>query len=211
MEVEKLHEKNKVIAYIFISILVLSIVVVGCQPAEEKPNEPNNNYDRDNNNYGRDNNNNYGMNNNDIYDENDRDNVIDNDRDLNYDDDNDFNDINNDIGTENNMVQRAELIANKVARMTNVEDASVVITNNTALVGVDITNGRNVEMSQDMRTQIERTVRNADRRINNVVVTAEPDIFDRIGEIGMDIRRGRPMTGYTNEIEKIMRRITPNL
>lgn len=56
---------------------------------------------------------------------------------------------------------------------------------------------------------MEDAVRNADRDITRVSVSADPDIFTRIDNIARDIGRGRPLSGFGDEIEEIIRRITP--
>ncbi|WP_202709133.1 YhcN/YlaJ family sporulation lipoprotein [Sporosalibacterium faouarense] len=173
-------------SYILLVILVFTFISIGCQPSAEKPNQPNNNY---------------GMDNNDLYNNN---NQNGNNNGLN-------NNNNNINGNNNNLSSRAKKIADKIAAMSNVEDATVVISGNTALIGVDLTNDSTLRINDNMRKQIERTVKNADSSINKVSVTADPDIFDRIDEIGRNIRTGRPIKGFTDEIEDMIRRVTPNL
>ena len=51
---------------------------------------------------------------------------------------------------------------------------------------------------------------NADSTIRNVVVTADPDIVSRIEEMWRDIRGGKPISGFTSEINELLNRIKPD-
>ena len=124
------------------------------------------------------------------------------------------NNINRDINDNNldtNLSDRADKIANNVANLKEVNDATVIISGNTAIVGVDIKNQIEGNLTTNLKKKVESTVRNTDKNIKNVTVTADADIFQRIQNIGRDIRTGKPISGFGNEIEEIIRRITPSM
>ena len=111
--------------------------------------------------------------------------------------------------TTGNMADRVNRIVREVEDIRDVRRAAVVITGNTALVGVDMTSGTKGELNSQIKRDVEDAVRRADRDITKVSVTADPDIFTRIENIARDVGEGRPLSGFGTEIEEIIRRITP--
>lgn len=111
----------------------------------------------------------------------------------------------------NNMIARSQHIADKVAAMSEVEKAAVVITGNTALVGVTIEGATEGKLSDQVKKNIETTVKASDKAIDNVVVTADPDLFDRIRIMMSDIAKGKPLSGFAKEINEMINRITPKV
>lgn len=122
---------------------------------------------------------------------------------------NNNNNMNNDMNMDNNMSARAENIADSVVDIAGVDDATVVITGDTALVGVDIAGKDNGEVTDNLKRSIINVVKKVDNRIDNVVVTASPDFFDRIDNIARDINRGKPLSGFVDEVNEIIRRVAP--
>lgn len=107
------------------------------------------------------------------------------------------------------LVDRARTIAQKVNDLSEVDRASCLITGNTAIVGVDMKNNVKGQMTTELKQKIETKVKNTDSRIKNVAVTADPDLATRIKTLTTDIENGRPISGFANEIQEILRRITP--
>lgn len=106
---------------------------------------------------------------------------------------------------------RAEKIADSIVDLPGVDDATVVITGNTALVGVDIEEELEGKVVTDLKKQIVTRVKQIDKNIKNVTVTADPDLFERIDDIAQEINRGRGMSEFADEVREIIRRITPNM
>jgi len=118
----------------------------------------------------------------------------------------------NDMGNnENDLAERADRIADNVAEMPEIKSATVVISNRTALVGVDMTKDTKGEIASDLKNRIENEVERTDRNIDRVVVTADADTFTRLRNMGREIRKGRPISGFAREIEEIIRRISPTM
>lgn len=112
-------------------------------------------------------------------------------------------------GMTGDLAARADKIASEITKHNEVRSATVVITENTALVGVNLTSGTKGELNTEIKKQIEDTVKKADNKIERVSVTADPDLFTRIENIAKDIGQGRPLSGFGQEVEEIIRRITP--
>lgn len=105
---------------------------------------------------------------------------------------------------------RAEQIVNAVVRLDEVKSATVVISDETALVGVNLVENVRGEMTTEVKRKIEDAVKSTDREIERVAVSADPDIFDRVENIARETGRGRPLSGFGREIEDLIRRIIPN-
>ncbi|MGV8145133.1 MAG: YhcN/YlaJ family sporulation lipoprotein [Alkaliphilus sp.] len=111
---------------------------------------------------------------------------------------------------DGDFARRTEKIKNEVEKLKDVKSASVVISENTALVGVNLTEDTKAELNTDIKNDIEDAVKKADREIDRVSITADPDLLSRIENIGKEIGRGRPLSGFGREIEEIVRRVTPD-
>lgn len=109
----------------------------------------------------------------------------------------------------NDLSDRADRIKNQVSKLKDVKSATVVITERTALVGINLTSGTKGELNSKIKKDVEDTVKKADKDIERVAVTSDPDIFTRIENIGKDIGQGRPISGFATEVEEIIRRIVP--
>ena len=140
----------------------------------------------------------------------------------------DMNKTNNRIGTNldmnktnNNIVRnnittrttsdRAETIARKVANLREVNKATAVIHGNTCLVGVDLKNVTDGRVNTALRSKVDRICKDNDPAITKVQITTDPTLYSRISTMARDIRSGKPVTGFTNEIRDILRRITPGM
>ncbi|WP_168120668.1 YhcN/YlaJ family sporulation lipoprotein [Paenibacillus sp. HB172176] len=91
-----------------------------------------------------------------------------------------------------------------------VNDANCVIIGNTAIVGINV-NG-SVERSRvgTIKYSVAEAFHNDPYGID-AIVTADIDIRDRLKEIGADIRNGRPLSGFANEMADIIGRLIPQL
>ncbi|MBM7614602.1 YhcN/YlaJ family sporulation lipoprotein [Alkaliphilus hydrothermalis] len=111
------------------------------------------------------------------------------------------------IGQDLNI--RADRIVNEIVKLNEVKSATVVITDKTALVGVNLKENIDGEMTTESKKKIENVVRRTDSEIDRVSVSADPEIFDSIENIVRETGRGRPLSSFGDEIEDIVRRITP--
>lgn len=134
-------------------------------------------------------------------DENGRDLVNDND-DFTNDDDfvNDNNGTPDDNFYNNANGEQAERIANRVATLKNVEDASVIVTDDNVIVGVETKD----QADRDLRQNIRNTVRTMVDDNKDVHVTLDPDLFDRIQTVDDDLQEGRAMNEVQADIEGIL-------
>ncbi|HHT66032.1 MAG: YhcN/YlaJ family sporulation lipoprotein [Caldicoprobacterales bacterium] len=108
-----------------------------------------------------------------------------------------------------NMQNRAERIADAAAKQKEVQSAACIITGNTAMVGLQFNDQYKGRLTDSIKKQVEKKVKDADNRISRVVVTADPDLVSRIEEIFKEIGNGRPISGFTKELNEMINRINP--
>lgn len=122
------------------------------------------------------------------------------------------NNIVNDRDFNNNMNNSRELarkIADRVEDIEGINRAYVLISGDTAIVGVNMDNEAEGQIARDLKDRIERVVKKVDNDIDNVSITADPDLLTRIRNMFEDIDEGNPIEGFANQFEEILRRITP--
>ena len=178
--------KNKKIAIFAVLVLVLTLIGTACQTSPNVRNER-------------------------IENRLARNNTIRNGRVNNNINDNLNNDIRNDNMARNTATNRAEKIAKKVSDLNEVNSATVVISGNTALVGINMKNNLEDKMTNNLKNKVEKIVRDSDNNIKNVSVTADADLYKRLSNMARDIRTGKPVSGFAKEIKEMLRRITPSM
>ncbi|NLM04508.1 MAG: YhcN/YlaJ family sporulation lipoprotein [Clostridiales bacterium] len=107
------------------------------------------------------------------------------------------------------LVTRSEKIVDEVVKVNGVESATVVISENTAIVGVDLEDDKTGELGKDVEMEIKKVVEETDEDIDEVAITADPDLFTRVENLANDFADGKPLSGLGNEIEEIFRKINP--
>lgn len=109
------------------------------------------------------------------------------------------------------MMKRSKDLAIKLSELDKVNNANVLITGHTALVGIDIPKDSNDESTKQIKNTVENKVKELDKQIERVVVTADADLITRMKNLGNDIESGKPISGLGQQIEEIVKRVTPNM
>ncbi|MBD2870147.1 YhcN/YlaJ family sporulation lipoprotein [Paenibacillus arenilitoris] len=110
----------------------------------------------------------------------------------------------------NNSEQVATHLEQLAKGIEGVQDAHCVVIGNTAVVGIDV----DAKMERSRVGTIKYSVAEAFRKDPygiDALVTADMDLAQRLNEIGADIRRGRPVAGFAEEMADIMGRLVPQL
>ncbi len=112
-----------------------------------------------------------------------------------------------------NMTGRATTIAERVMALPEIDDASVLITGNTAIVGCDVKGDSSNKITNALKTKVEAAVKVADRNVQKVSVTSDPSIYKRIQTMTKDMNRNttmenNPVSRFTKDIEDILKDIT---
>ncbi|MGB9802833.1 YhcN/YlaJ family sporulation lipoprotein, partial [Desulfofundulus sp.] len=103
----------------------------------------------------------------------------------------------------------ATKLAAEAEKVPGVRKATVVLTGNTAIVGLELKPGVGRGRTAAIKDEVARRVRAADKRVTTVLVTTDPDVVARIRRVAAGVSRGAPVTSFNREIQEIIRRITP--
>ena len=77
------------------------------------------------------------------------------------------------------------------------------------MIGIQFNDQYKGKLTDRIKEKVEERARDTDRRINRVVVTAEPDVVSRLEEMFREIGKGRPISGFTDELNEMINRINP--
>lgn len=188
--------------------LAILISLAGCSPQDTGLNNDRlSTQTRVNNNWSRDDRN--GMNNTNL------------DTGLN---DNNLNNgmVRNNMNTNNNRMTTslgnlntsANDLARKIGALPEVDKASVVLTDDTCLVGVDLEGTANTtNISTALRNKIEKMVEDSTNiNKNDISITADPDLITRIRSISTNMSNstvGNDLNDFGDDIQQLIRDIIP--
>lgn len=99
-------------------------------------------------------------------------------------------------------------IEKSIARISEIADARVVVTNTTALVGVKFDNAYKGELTERIREMVAAEVLRADPAIQTVAVTSAPEDVKKVYELSEKIRSGRTADELSADINVIVRNAT---
>ncbi|MGG1245085.1 YhcN/YlaJ family sporulation lipoprotein [Bacillus cabrialesii] len=182
------------------SMLLIPLLMTGCSMANQGEGRRDN-LEPENVNYRNPVNDNGARNINDANDN--RDNV-----DNNVTDNVNNNDNGNNNDNNNRKLEVADDAADKITDMKDVKHANVIVAGNQAYVAVVLTNG-NKEVGKDLKKKISDKVRDTDKNMDNVYVSANPDFVDRMQGYGERIQNGDPIAGFFDEFSETVQRVFP--
>jgi YhcN/YlaJ family sporulation lipoprotein len=107
-----------------------------------------------------------------------------------------------------NRFDIAQAAADRIARLNGVKSANVLVTKNNAYVAAVVNTPSN-QITRAMEDQIAKEVRATDPTIKNVYVSTNPEFVDRVNQYVQDVRQGRPISGFFDELTKVIQRIFP--
>ena len=102
----------------------------------------------------------------------------------------------------------AARIEARIAQISEISEARVVTTGNTALVGVKFDPAYRGEMTERIREMVAAEVMAADPKITTVAVTADDDDVEDIFDIAEDILSGANAEEVKDDINEIVRNAT---
>lgn len=138
---------------------------------------------------------------------------------VNYDNraDRGMNNMNNNMnmGTDNNRYDEnarmdvADEASNKVTDLKEVQNATVIVTDNNAYVAAMLEGGESEKLSKETEKKIRDAVRSTDPDINDVFVSTNPDFMDRMRGYADEINKGNPVSGIVKEFNETIQRVFP--
>jgi YhcN/YlaJ family sporulation lipoprotein len=108
-------------------------------------------------------------------------------------------------GTDNEILERSENISDVVVELFGIDDATTIILNDTAIVGVKMAYDQ--QLTDETKLVIEDKVLSFDKNITNVLITDKDKIFSEISDIIFNLLQGKSYDNYVNQISKIMNKI----
>jgi spore cortex protein len=116
--------------------------------------------------------------------------------------------VNNRNDNQNRMAV-ADKAADKIVSMREVDQANVIVTDNNAYVAAKLANHNGNRLEKDIENKISDVVKSTDQNIDNVYVSVNPDFYERTTSYANDIRNGRPIAGFFDEFNTLVRRVFP--
>ena len=116
--------------------------------------------------------------------------------------------VNNRNDNQNRMAV-ADKAAEKIVSMREVDQANVIVTDNNAYVAAKLANHNGNRLEKDIENKISDAVKSTNQNIDNVYVSVNPDFYERTTSYANDIRNGRPIAGFFDEFNTLVRRIFP--
>ena len=107
-----------------------------------------------------------------------------------------------------NRFDIAKAAADRITRITGVKQANVLVTRHNAYVAA-VVNVPSNQMTKSLEDQIAKEVRITDSTIQNVYVSTNPEFFDRVNQYVEQVRQGRPVTGFFDELSQMIQRVFP--
>ena len=104
----------------------------------------------------------------------------------------------------------AQHLVDLTTSVPDVNDATAVVLGNYAVVGLDV----NAKLERDRVESIKYSVSEAmkdDPYGANAVVVADPDVVERLRQMGKEIQDGRPVLGILDELAQIVGRLMPDV
>lgn len=98
-------------------------------------------------------------------------------------------------------------VEERINMLSEIQQSRVVISGETALVGVTFANQYKGEMTQRIHDMVAGEVQEADPAIQTVAVTAEKEDVDKIHEIADKLAAGTPISELESEIDSIIRNV----
>lgn len=118
------------------------------------------------------------------------------------------NPLNNRAGDQRSRMRVADQAATRIADLADVDTANVIATENNAYVAVKLANG--ARLTNHLENKISNAVKDTDKDIDHVYVSANPNFYQHMTTYGNDIRAGKPVAGFFTEFSHMVQRIFPD-
>jgi YhcN/YlaJ family sporulation lipoprotein len=128
-------------------------------------------------------------------------------QDVGYQPDRDRND---NVDNNQTRLKVADEAADRIAKLDEVDNANVIVTNRNAYVAVVLKNEANGEVTDPLKEKISDQVRATDRDIRNVYVSSDPDFVNRMEGYGNRINEDATRNGLFEDFTETVRRVFPN-
>ncbi|SDY43754.1 sporulation lipoprotein, YhcN/YlaJ family [Proteiniborus ethanoligenes] len=111
------------------------------------------------------------------------------------------------ITEANKDVIKGEAVADTLVDLTGIDDATVMFWHNKAIVAVNVSEGEEGVISEELRKKIIDTVKTFDAEVSEIDITADKKLFYRLDDIQQAMIRGKQSKTVNQDIEDIIRAI----
>lgn len=105
------------------------------------------------------------------------------------------------------QVIKAEAIADALVREEKIYDATVVLYDDHALVGIEIVEDIQGNISKEIREKVQSIVKEMDNKINTVTISSDDEIFNKIDKLQHSLIKGDERKNISKEIDSILKEI----
>ncbi len=111
--------------------------------------------------------------------------------------------------TSEEAAAAAKRISDEVIKLSEVDKATTVVMGSTALVGVNFTAQYKGEMTTRIKDMVSERAKKAAPAIQQVAVSADPDLITRIQALMTKVQNGANATEISTEFSEIVNRVAP--
>lgn len=111
---------------------------------------------------------------------------------------------------ENFSSETANRLVQLALKDPNVHDATAVVIGKYAVVGIDVPKDLDASRVGTIKYSVAQTLK-SDPQGANALVTADPDLFQRLRDMAASIREGHPVAGIADQLADIVNRIIPQV
>lgn len=108
-------------------------------------------------------------------------------------------------GQEREIIERSESISDMIVELYGIDDATTVIFNDTALVGIKLSYDN--KLNDDIKNTVIDVVTGFDNQITDVKITQDNKLYRQIDDIMNELILGKSYDVFVDEINKISEKI----
>jgi YhcN/YlaJ family sporulation lipoprotein len=105
--------------------------------------------------------------------------------------------------------QLADRLARVAAETPGVNRATVVLVGTTAYLGLNLEAEMDEEQTETTKRKAAKRIKDEEPRIERVMVVTDVDTLTRLENMAEGVRRGKPVSAFTDELAEINRRASP--
>lgn len=106
--------------------------------------------------------------------------------------------------SNDDILERSELLSDVIVELFGIDDATTLIFNNSALVGIKVAYDQ--ELTDDTKEIIENKIMNTDPNIEEVLISNKARMFNDIEHIVLELLQGKSYDSLVDNISKIKNR-----
>ncbi|MCM3724198.1 YhcN/YlaJ family sporulation lipoprotein [Neobacillus cucumis] len=104
----------------------------------------------------------------------------------------------------------ANRAADKVADLSEIDHAYIIVTDNNAYVAVQLGTSIGNQLTASLRGKITKEVKMVDDNIDNVYISKNPQFYKRMARYTRGIRNGQTSSDFIDDFSDTIRRVFPD-